>query len=346
MKRLEVFLLVLFVAGLTVVTAAAQARQTAPAGGSCDRACLLGIADSYFAAMAAHDPKRAPFAANVKFTENTRVLPMGEGLWKNLLEGPTTFKIYVPDPVAGQIGFIGMLKETPVASTATFSPAVAPAGGAQGGAPRGGGAAPTGAIQLALRLKVQNRQITEAEHIVARIGQNNLANLQTPRPGLIAVVPPAERLSRDLMLLIGNSYYDAIVQSNGNASPFADDCERRENGMRTAGPGGTVTQGCRGQLTSRAMSYIQSIDLRPVWIADEETGLVFGLTMFRHPMEEKFVTLLNPDGTTTQRPMNFNSFDFEAAHIFKIRGGKIHEIEAMGFSLPFHSKNGWSDFLR
>ena len=119
----------------------------------------------------------------------------------------------------------------------------------------------------------------------------------------------AERLSRDLMLLIGNSYYDAIVQSDGNASPFADDCERRENGMRTAGPGGTVTQGCRGQLTSRAMSYIQSIDLRPVWIADEETGLVFGLTMFRHPMEEKFVTLLNPDGTTTQRPMNFNSFD-------------------------------------
>jgi hypothetical protein len=75
------------------------------------------------------------------------------------------------------------------------------------------------------------------------------------------------------------------------------------------------------------MSYITSIDLRRLWIADEEKGLVFGLT-------------------TTQRPWNFNPFDLEAAHIFKISGGKIHEIEAMGFTLPLYSKNGWSPFLR
>src|SRR5207245_8654193 len=128
----------------------------------------------------------------------------------------------------------------------------------------------------------------------------------------------------------------------------ADDCGRRENGMHTAGAGapppppsgagrgnapgagepgggpggGRGPQGCAEQLTSRAMSYIRSIDLRRVWIADEEHGLVFGLTMFRHPMEEKFVTILAPDGSTSQRPMNFNPFDLEAAHIFKIRGGK------------------------
>jgi len=35
------------------------------------------------------------------------------------------------------------------------------------------------------------------------------------------------------------------------------------------------------------MSYITSIDLRRVTIADEERGLVFGLSMFRHPMEQK-----------------------------------------------------------
>ena len=44
--------------------------------------------------------------------------------------------------------------------------------------------------------------------------------------------------------------------------------------------------------------------------------------------------------------MNFNPFDLEAAHIFKIAGGRIHEIEAMGFSLPLNSKNGWSNFTR
>ena len=163
------------------------------------------------------------------------------------------------------------------------------------------------------------------------------------------------------------------MQSDGDAAPYADDCGRRENGMHTAGAGAPATvpgaaprggavpgaaagapgggrggapQGCREQMNTRGLSYITSIDLRRVWIADEEKGLVFGLTMFRQPMEEKFVTILAPDGTTSQRPMNFNPFDLEAAHIFKIQGGKIHEIEAMGFSLPLYSKNGWSSFTR
>jgi hypothetical protein len=46
------------------------------------------------------------------------------------------------------------------------------------------------------------------------------------------------------------------------------------------------------------------------------------------------------------RPMNFNPFDLEAAHIFKIHGDKIHEIEAMGFTLPLYSKNGWNPFIK
>jgi hypothetical protein len=94
------------------------------------------------------------------------------------------------------------------------------------------------------------------------------------------------------------------------------------------------------------MTYIGSIDLRRIWIADEEKGLVFAYSMFRHPMEQKSITILNKDGTTSERPMNFNPFDLEAAHIFKISGGKIHEIEAMGFSLPLYSKNGWSQFMK
>jgi hypothetical protein len=78
----------------------------------------------------------------------------------------------------------------------------------------------------------------------------------------------------------------------------------------------------------------------------KERGLVFDLTMFRHPMEQKTITILKPDGTTSERPMNLNPFDLEAAHIFKIWDSKIHEIEAMGFSLPLYSKNGWNPFIK
>ena len=332
---------------LVLVCASSGGAGAQSSGTSCDRACLLGIADTYLAALAAHDPSKAPLAPTARFTEQAQPLKVGEGLWRTVTQGPTAFKLPVADPVAGQIGVIVMLKANMPRPPGPALTAVAPPPDPPGPA----------AVQLALRLKVENRQITEAEHLIARItSPNQLANLQTLRPGLLAPVPARERSPRNLMLLIANSYYDAIVQSDGTVAPFADDCGRRENGMHTAGagrpanappgPGGGPPQGCAEQLTARAMSYIRSIDLRRVWIADEETGLAFGLTMFRHPMDERFVTLLNPDGTTTQRPMNFNPFDLEAAHIFKIRGGQIHEIEAMGFVLPLYSKNGWSQFVR
>ena len=40
------------------------------------------------------------------------------------------------------------------------------------------------------------------------------------------------------------------------------------------------------------------------------------------------------------------AFDLEAAHIFKIYGDHIHEIEAMGFTLPLYSKSGWNPFIK
>jgi hypothetical protein len=102
----------------------------------CDRLCLTRIADAYFAAMVAHDPKKAALAPNVRFTEDTQVRTIGEGLWKTASEAPTTFKVYVADPVAGQLGGIVMMKDA--------------------GKP----------VQVTVRLKVQNQQITEAEHLV------------------------------------------------------------------------------------------------------------------------------------------------------------------------------------
>jgi hypothetical protein len=331
---------------LTAVPSFAGDGQSA----ACDRACLQNIADSYVAALVAHDPSKAPMAPNAKFTEQTKELNVGEGLWKSAVSASTAFKIPVSDPVSGQVGEILMMK---AAASAFPAPAGrgAPAPGSDPDAPAD--------IQLALRLKVVNKRITEAEHIIARIGAPSQLNaLKTPRAAFFQTVPKAERNPRNILLLIGNSYYDALTQNNGELAPFADDCGRRENGMHTAGVGrpsdapappagfGDLPNDCAGQLTSRAMSYINSIDLRRVWIADEEHGLVFGLTMFRHPMEQKSITVLKKDGTTTERPMNFAPFDLEAAHIFKIWGGKIHEIEAMGFTLPLYSKNGWNPFVK
>ena len=289
---------------------------------ACDRACLIKTANDYLAAVVAHDASRVTLAANLKFVENTERLKAGEGLWKTASAVPSAFALHVPDPVSGQIGFIGMMEEA--------------------GKP----------IQLGLRLKVEDGAITEAEHLVVRsFNGSSLDNLKTTRPGLLTEIPPAQRAPREVLLAIGMTYYDSIEQSSGDATPFADDCERRENGMITAGGTGTGIDGqprlgCHAQMDSRTFTYIDSIDFRRVWIADPVTGLVFGLSQFRHSMKDKQITVIGRDGKPTTRDVAFNPFDLPAAHVFKVRDNRIHEIEALGFMVPYMSKGGWSDFAR
>ena len=287
------------------------------------------MVDAYLAALVAHDPSQVAIAENAKFVENVKPTQVGEGLWKTASAVPTTFAIYVPDPVAEQVGFLGMMEED--------------------GKP----------IELALRLKVEDGKITEAEHLIARnLMENSMANLRTPRPAFLADVPEDRRTPRDEMLRIGATYYDALVTNNGSASPFDDtDCERHENGMITVRPPQSTpptppanvstgafailgTMGCTKQIDTGAFTYIKRIEPVRVWIADPETGLAFGLSQFRHPMDEKVEKLTGVPGFDTI-PMNFDPFDLPAAHIFKISGGKIHEIEAMGFTAPYNSPTGW-----
>jgi hypothetical protein len=323
MKKMAAWALAaLLVSTGTTRDALAQAHQFDKPG-PCDRACLIKLADDYIAALVAHNPKAVPLAADLKFVENLAPTKAGEGLWATASAVPKTFAIHVPDPVSRQIGFIGMLEES--------------------GKP----------IQLGLRLKFENGAITEAEHIVVRSFQpNSLDNLKTVRPGVLTEIPRNERLPRELLLAIGMTYYDSITQSSGDATPFADDCERRENGMITAGGVGTgfdgqPRQGCHVQMDSRTFTYIDSIDFRRVWIADPVTGLAFGMSQFRHSMKNKEITVFGRDGKLAPRDMSrFNAFDLPAMHIFKVRDNRIHEIEALGVTLPYMSKNGWNDFPR
>lgn len=297
----------------------ASVRVSQPQAAQCDRACLLMTTYIYLAGLVAHDPSIVKFSPDVKFVENTVPMKPGDGLWKTASAIPTTFKIYVPDTVSQEVGFLGVMQEN------------------------------DRPIEIALRLKIRDGQIVEAEHLIARnLRDTSLPNLQLPRPGLLASVPADQRVPRDQMLKIGLSYYDALVNSDGHAAPFADDCIRRENGFQTTGnpppatPGrGTMgAMGCTAQLDTRVMSYIKRIEPRRVEIADSETGLVFGLSQFRHPMEEKTLKIVGVPGVD-HVDMNFNPFDLPAAHIFKVSGGEIHEIEAMGFMMPYNSKTGW-----
>jgi len=292
-----------------------------------DRAGLIKLADDYFAALVAHDPRKVPLASDIKTVENAKRIAPGEGLWKTTTGGPTEFRIVVPDTVSQQVGGILMMQSD--------------------GKP----------AEIGFRLKVVNGKITEAEHMIAVPREQSLANLQKVRPAMLMEVPYEYRDSRGRLLHIAKSYYDALDLNNGSLAPFAPDCERRENGMRTAPYGGPVggagipgaqsrppslvgMHDCRSQLDSQAMAYITTIDNRRVTIADELTGLALGFSHFRHDMKQKEYRILN-DPSREVSTMNFDPFDLPALHIYKIWGGQIHEIEAMGFMAPYNSPSGW-----
>lgn len=302
-------------------SAAPEVVATAAPAISTDRAALVKLADDYMAAMVAHDVSSLAFAPDAVFVENTERKNPGEGLWQAASAVAGDFRIYVPDPAAGQVGFLGVMQEN--------------------GAP----------VLVALRLQVDKGAIVAAEHLIARgLQEAQLANLQTVRPGLLAEIPEAQRKSRSELLAIGYSYYDALDGNDGSLAPFAADCARFENGRQMANipprgdddPVSVISEmQCGPQLDTGTFLYIDSIDNRRVFIADPQSGLVFGLSHFRHAMEQKSFPITGVEGVSS-REMNFEPFDLPAAHVFKIGAdGLMHEIEAMGFMQPYNSATGW-----
>ena len=61
----------------------------------CDRDCLRGMITKYVEAMVAHTPQSLPLAQNVRFTEDSRELALGEGAWKTVTRAGTFRQDYL-----------------------------------------------------------------------------------------------------------------------------------------------------------------------------------------------------------------------------------------------------------
>ena len=316
--------------------------DTLKAAQNCDRQCLVDLMKDYLAALVAHDPSAVPFDKDVKFTENTANIPVGDGLWVTASGGPSEFQIYAADPVMQQVACLVMMKENKNQD-----------------------------ILLGVRLALRRGKISEAEHHAVR---ENLAyalpNLKKPRPGLVEDVAPADRTPREQMLDIGLSYYDALTGEDGTLAPFAEECERRENGSTSVGgkrrapkpaeakpefpPQGTVDpemanlrmalaaapNTCEGQISAGVWAYISYIKNRRLLVIDEQKGLAVGFSNFYHDSKLKTMKLKGIPGLESV-PSYQGLFNMPAIHFFKIKKGKIYDIEATGLVLPFGTKTGW-----
>jgi hypothetical protein len=293
------------------------AKPSAATVSDCDRACLEGFANQYFDALVAHDPSRIPLAPNVKFTENGQELAVGDALWATASDKPTTYTIYLTDPKTGQVGFSGLMKENGKLALISF------------------------------RLKIVGGKVTEIEQIVARDDGQFFGgkSLTTADPIYAEVLAPAERSPREDMIKIADSYFVALERMDGTRPvPFADTCNRLENGVQTTnnpklGGGGynISALSCTEQFKSGFLRFVTKIRRRHL-VVDEERGLVSSTACLDHAGNIPSVTL-----TTGQTlPVGVSSpTSFLGGGFFKIKSGKIHRIHTILVTVPYGMKQGW-----
>jgi hypothetical protein len=290
--------------------------------GSCDSTCLTGFVDHYLKALVAHDPSQLPTASQVKFTENTVPLKLGDALW-GTMSGMGTYKLYFADPQAGEVGFEGTIREN-------GTPAI-----------------------LLLRLRVANGKITEVETLVHRNAEDAkaLEKLGQPNPVWLQPLEASQKTPRQEMVKDANLYFEGILHSSGDKVPFDPQCNRILDGYQDTnnptakgwfdmGSFRPDSMGIRENMSTGIWAYIHSIDPRRYLIVDEKMGIVFGVFMFNHPGTVKWADVPGvgriPMPAVTQRPSSVEMGEF-----FKIQAGMIRQIEGVSIALPYGSHTGW-----
>jgi hypothetical protein len=323
--------------GLALMSASAAGAADPPATAvapQCGRACLTHAMDDYLAALVRHDASGLPLDRGARFTENTMPLKIGkDGLWVSASEVPTGFRIDVIDVPNGAIGAMALMK-------AWGNP-----------------------VLVSIRLKLVNGRITQIEHVLTTntLRPASLENLTTPRPEFLADVPSAQRSDRQRLVNITDSYFEAAERAQGSLAPFAAHCVRHENGMQTTSNSPPVpwpvplgskeadaameyigSLNCDAQLDTHVMDYIGRLWPRRYEAVDVEKGLVFAFPMFQHPGMRAPVKVYGVPGVDSL-PLGRSSSNMQAGEVFKIVGGKIVSVEAMGAFLPYGTPSGWNE---
>jgi len=316
----------------------------------CDRGCLEGLVDQYMDALIAHNPKKLPMTTRVKNTEDGVRLEPGDGFWRSA-NAKGSYRLFVADPEAGQVAFLGTMRED------LNNPVI-----------------------VGIRLKVENRQVSEIENIVVRDAQaaNNMEKRGTPHPIFLEAIPSAQRASRAELVRIGNLYLSALEKNDGKGEvPFAPGCERVQNGVQTTnnpdavaqmtppptargGRGGDGKQppaalpkpqgpqinitalGCGEQFKLGYFNFVRRVRDRRFVAVDRERGLAMVIAELDEPAG-KYSTFKLADGReiTTGPTRPTSLLAFE---VYKIEAGKIRRIEEAQITVPYGMLSGWSSY--
>jgi hypothetical protein len=284
-----------YISFVVLLVVLAESAPPAHAADNCDRECLRGFITRYLDAMVSHDPKALPTSSTVRFTEDTVEKKLGDGLWKTASQ----IRPYRQD--------ILDVRQGVAASQVVVE---------ENGSP----------YMLMLRLKIEDRKITEIETQVTRNQKEGaifeVKALQSPNKVMSEAPPKSELPLRDEAIKIAQLYPAGLKIGSFTAvdAPFAATAYRLENGRITAGPG-CSRAGCENIKTQTIMKH-PAITTR-VAAVDEQLGIV--------------LLRMNFGDTGSYGPGNA-LIVWEA---FKVYGGQIHAVEAFMRVMPATAGSGW-----
>jgi hypothetical protein len=283
----------------------------------CDRACLYGFLDQYLDALKMKDPSRLPLAKNFRYSENNVMMDIGDGVW-GTVTGLGNYNLRMADPINGEVGFYGIVDETN--STSAF----------------------------ALRLKVEDGKISEAETLIRRSegggpfpSKPNLVD----KPVLNEIVSPDLRRPRARMIALVDGYFSTLQLNDGVLfTQFDDNCNRIENGLLTTHNPDLMKTipvanlGCAQQFKLGNYRYDDRVRDRRFFLVDEERGLVMAAGFIDHA--GRLANFALTDGTVMHSPIRTPG-TLCLLELFKIRDGKIQQIEAIFIGVPYNMRSPW-----
>lgn len=275
---------------------------------TCDKACLEHIVAQYRAAYLAHDPSQAPFAEQVRYTENNVEMPFPDGTWDTVTEdvGPA---LVLSDPETGQAAFVTPIRQREIEG------------------------------YLGVRLKVVGGKITEAEHIIST--RRNLSSPPTPiapiegyelDPLLDQVVPEDQRATREQLAAHANGYFDTLQHNDGEirGTCFLDSAIRRENGMLFSDIKGGFESG-RYLFNNRVRREVLLID------EDRQIALARGFIDHKGVLDSYQLTDGTPAKSIFQEPQSWAFLE-----AFKVNDGCISSVVATFYQAPYYTVSPWT----
>jgi SnoaL-like domain len=227
---------------LLVLSAMAPAHAATT---DCNRSCLAGLITQYVDALVAHDATRLPLTSDVRFTEDSKDLALGEGLWKTVTaKGPF------------RQDYLDVRKQIAAAHVVVMEEKIP--------------------VLYSVLLHVQEKKIAGIETLVQRILPDSRFQptmLNAPPARMNDRVPSGKKMSREAMIRTALTYTEGLrIGSFIEApTPFAKDAYRIENGMFIAGHGCPRAE-CPGILTQKIMLHLY---VKPsVAVVDEENSVV------------------------------------------------------------------------